>query len=301
VTEEAESLRVEDINPYQWLSHGGSGYVERSPSGHGSRKTRVDTMKLSKIKTAVGIIRTVRNWPVWFSYFFGMSKGEGTVVYELNSGVKLKLPAKGPDAGIVSDVWVKKVYTPAGFSIEDGDTVFDIGAHVGVFSIFAAKAAKNVKVYSFEPFHENFKLLKENVSMNDATNIVAVNKAIADKSDRRELYISPDNQGGNSFYGGGQHTSKNLVPTISIAEFLAQNSINTIDFLKMDCEGAEYEIFFNCPANVFKKIRKISMEYHNLDDKRNSQTLANLFEKNGYSVQIGGATRIGMLYAHRLA
>jgi FkbM family methyltransferase len=257
-------------------------------------------MKISRVKTAIGVVLTVRNWPTWFSCkILGMNKEKETVVYELNSGVKYKLPYKAPDAAIISEVWVNKVYTPRGFAINDGDTVLDIGAHAGVFSIFAAKAAKNVKVYSFEPLPETFGLLRENISMNGITSVVAINKAVSDTSGQRELFVSSVSPGCNSLYIG-EGLPKITVPTISLAEFLAQNSINTIDFLKMDCEGAEYEIFFNCPANVFKKIRKISMEYHNLDDKRNSQALVKLLEKNGYTVRIGkDMGTLGMLYAYR--
>ena len=58
------------------------------------------------------------------------------------------------------------------------------------------------------------------------------------------------------------------------------------DILKIDCEGAEFEILYNLPQEYFKRIEKIRLEYHNhlSDKKNNSEYLMEFLKKNGFKV-----------------
>ena len=69
----------------------------------------------------------------------------------------------------------------------------------------------------------------------------------------------------------------------------------------MDCEGAEYPILFNASSDILKRIQKISMECHNVDEKNNVDNLRSFLEKNGFSVKIkfGEKPNYSMLYAMR--
>lgn len=69
------------------------------------------------------------------------------------NGLKFKIrELEKSDFDIVQGVLIKKEYTQDNFKINKNDTVIDIGAHIGTFSIYAARAAKNVTVYSYEHF-----------------------------------------------------------------------------------------------------------------------------------------------------
>ena len=70
-----------------------------------------------------------------------------------------------------------------------------------------------------------------------------------------------------------------------------REKINSIDFLKLDCEGAEYEILFKCPDKILNRIKIISMEYHEIDKKRNKKTLIRFLKSKGFKV-ISGDTKI---------
>jgi FkbM family methyltransferase len=140
---------------------------------------------------------------------------------------------------------------------------------------------------------ENFALLKENLAMNGITNVIAYPYAVSDKTGTKELHMNAANTGGHSFYGEGE--AKN-VGTISLADLMQLNGLDRIDFLKMDCEGAEYEILFGCPASVLSRIGRIAMEYHNLGEGRNCGAMTAFLERNGFKVH-GGAQ--GMIYAVR--
>jgi FkbM family methyltransferase len=73
----------------------------------------------------------------------------------------------------------------------NGDTVVDVGAHVGVFSIYLAKKYPFITVYAVEPDPLNYACLKRNIDLNAATNVIAVNKAVTGDGRRTTLYVDP--------------------------------------------------------------------------------------------------------------
>lgn len=195
-------------------------------------------------------------------------------------------------------MWLYKSYKPDNFEINQKDTVVDIGAQIGVFSIFAAYYTKKGRIFSFEPVPENFKLLKNNISLNNVKNVFPINKAISDKKGKENIFLNETNTGGHSFFQNDASQSKIEVSTISLNDFIKMYNIKKIDFLKIDCEGAEYKILFACSKETLSLIKKISMEYHNIKGKKNVKTLKKFLEKNGFKVIIMPDT-YPMLYAYK--
>ena len=189
-------------------------------------------------------------------------------------------------------------YTPKGFEIAEDDLVVDIGAHIGIFSIFAAQFAKNGQVYGFEPIRENFELFERNVGMNAARNILPINKAISNMKGVGEMFLSRDNTGGHSFHRCWSAKKSVNVQMTTLEDFIDDNRISHVDFLKMDCEGEEYRILNDCPDRVLGMIRKISMESHNIDDDRNVSHLESVLVAKGFTVRIR-SDGCSMLYAKR--
>ncbi len=75
-----------------------------------------------------------------------------------------------------------------------------------------------------------------------------------------------------------------------------------MDFLKIDCEGAEYDILFDCPKSILNIIKKIAMEVHTLDKKRNMSIMADFLKKEGFDIEIkpiGDGSLINLVYAVR--
>ena len=71
----------------------------------------------------------------------------------------------------------------------EGDTVIDVGAHVGVVSIYLAKKFPFIKVYAIEPDPLNYVCLTRNIEANRVTNVFAINKAISGDGRKRTLYV----------------------------------------------------------------------------------------------------------------
>ena len=79
---------------------------------------------------------------------------------------------------------------------------------------------------------------------------------------------------------------KQTVNCVTIQDFCREQGIHKIDLLKMNCEGAEYEIFEGCSPGDFQRMPRIRLEYHYLDEtKRNGPWLAKFLESKGYYIE----------------
>jgi len=234
-----------------------------------------------KIKAGIMTIGIVKNWPTFILDHFKMINSE-YIIYKLRNGVHYKIKARELHRYMITESWIHKCYTKY-FEVEDDYIVFDIGANIGAFSMLAAHYAKNGMVYSFEPEKESFGLLKENVDLNNFKNIELINKAVSNKTGISNFYISNTNAGGHSLYSS-RADKKITIPTISFEEFIEKNKIKKIDFLKMDCEGCEYDILYNCSNETFKKIKYISMETHKIEGKSKAIEMAEFLRMKGFMV-----------------
>ncbi len=252
-----------------------------------------------KIRQCLEVIRIIKNFPLYFANYFKLVNKK-YIIYKLRNGIKYKTRSGTTDRGIINEIFIYKEYNPRGFEIKKDDVVIDIGGHIGIFTILASKLAENGKIYVFEPMPENFNLLLENIRINNRSNVVAFKKAVASKNEKKDLFLSEgENKGGNSFYKKNENSRKIEVETLAFQDFIKKNKIKKIDFLKMDCEGGEYDILFKCPKETLKKISKISMEYHNLSNKNNGERLKAFLEKSGFIVIKKELRKRGMIYAKR--
>tara|TARA_Y100000310_G_scaffold344875_1_gene460187 strand:+ start:7609 stop:8415 length:807 start_codon:yes stop_codon:yes gene_type:complete len=266
---------------------------------------------IDKLRSGLGMIRTIKNFPLYLGDYFKLVKGK-EVIYKLRNGINLKVRAGTTDREAMNEVCIYNVYGFGGFEVGEGDTVLDIGGHVGSFSILVAKRNKSGKVFVFEPDDVNFRILNENLKMNHIENVLPVKKAVSFKNGKKELFLD-SNQEAHSFFSKSKNPEKISVDVISLSLFLKKEKIEKVDFLKMDCEGAEYEILYNLSDSDLEKIKKISMEYHNLNNmlvKRgleasapadyNGEDLTMFLRKKGFEVKVKVyGPRRGMIFAKR--
>ncbi len=246
---------------------------------------------MNELRLIIGVFKTVKNWPDYISDYFGWTKKKN-LTYLLRNGIKIKTRARTADRGIINEIYVLELYTPKGMEIGKNDVVLEIGAHIGSFSVYSSKKAK--KVYSFEPMPENFELLKQNIKLNRCINVQPIQKAVSDKKETAGFFISKVNTGGHSLFSD-ENGRRIKVQTITLKDFFEEYEVSKIDFLKMDCEGAEYRILYTCPPEILDKISKISMEYHNVKGE-SIQKLKKFLETKNFKV----STTTGefpMLYA----
>lgn len=206
-------------------------------------------------------------------------------VIRLKNGVKLKY---GPLMDLsavpaVVEIWHEQPYTPKNFEIGPQDVVFDLGANVGNFSIYAAQRTAGA-VYSFEPVPANFALLSENARLNNADNIVPINAAVTATPGSISLNLSAASTAHSivkSEYSSGQTIT---VKSVNLEEFCREQNIGKIDFLKVDCEGAENEIILNLSDAFVNNIDKIVLEYHERFTGLDHGEISRFLAKRGFAV-----------------
>lgn len=208
----------------------------------------------------------------------------------LSNGVTLTAPPDVTLEGLVVEVFHYGAYAPGEqFQISPGDTVFDIGANVGVFAVWAALHDPSVKVYAFEPASENFRHLQRNIEANGLDNIVPLQCAVSDSDGELTLYLHEHGAMHTMFkdVADGLHRSQAVdlggetVPAWSLDSLLDKYEVERCDFLKIDCEGAEYAIFDGLSDQGWSRIAKISAEYHNYGEHR-GEDLQRTMRDNGF-------------------
>ncbi len=235
---------------------------------------------LKHLKYVLYSIKTVKNWPIFLLNYIGLINSHNAT-YILRNKIKIKsMDELG--ASLVFLAIIRKDYG----KITDNSTVVDIGANIGTFSIFAAFSAKNTKVYAYEPADETFTLLKENVETNHLENTIKLFKlGVSGRKETRQFYLS-EKSVWHSFYQTDEKQSVREISCISMKDVFNDNNIKTIDVLKLDCEGAEYEILYNIPDEYFSRIKNIRMEYENKSKKNhNIISLIDFLEEKGFKVE----------------
>jgi FkbM family methyltransferase len=169
--------------------------------------------------------------------------------------------------------------------MQDYRTIVDIGANMGSFAVYAALVCPNSKIYCFEPEERNFGVLMQNIAINSLEERVhAFQCAVASSSGYRTMAIGPSPL--NSLVKKDVWESRQTVRCTTLREIFRQQELETIDLLKMNCEGAEYEILAGCTHTDFERMPRIRLEYHNLDTaKQNGNWLAKYLKGQGYQIE----------------
>ncbi len=127
--------------------------------------------------------------------------------------------------------------------LREGMTVLDVGAHVGYYTLLAAKlVGPKGKVYAFEPEPENFKILQANIASNGYENIRLIHQAVGDRTGRVQFFLSRQGNDRHSIFVSKRESSREAcldVPAVSLDDFLATQDWPHVDLIKMDIEGAE--------------------------------------------------------------
>jgi len=221
---------------------------------------------------------------------------------EFRDGMRITLRGAYSDYRVVLENAIWDIYGwDHPFDKNRALTIIDIGAHIGTFAVVMGKRYPNATIYAFEPFIENFKLLTKNIQDSKITNVRAQMKAIAGKRGEVNLNISSSNTGAHSIIF--QQDGLTSVEAIPLSDVFATYNISTCDFLKVDCEGAEYDILLSTPGDVLNKIQTIVMEYHN-SDKHNQSEIVTYLKGHGFKIEYFGESvteplTIGVLRAEK--
>lgn len=249
----------------------------------------------NKIKILLIAKKLFKNWYLYPLVYFNLIK-QSHVIFETKNGLKITLRVNSTDLMAFTHVWLIQEYSAPGFELHNDDIILDIGAHIGLFSLFASQFCKNGKIFCFEPIKENYEELVNNIKINNIKNIISFNCAVSNKTEKIKIYLNDDESGHSMFLENSNYVE---VDSISIIDILQKNAIDKCNFLKLDCEGAEYEIINLLSENYLQRIEKTVIEYHMADTKPELlQNLENTLKRNFFEIKTKKLfSDIGFLFA----
>lgn len=162
-------------------------------------------------------------------------------------------------------------------TVEPGDIVIDAGAWIGDFAAYASVRGASA-VYAFEPAEQTFKILQKTAELNK--NIIPVQKGLSNENTNAVLSINAGgNSGGNTLRIKGNETpeSSETVETVRLDDFVRENNIQRVDFIKADIEGFERHMLAGAQETLRTFAPKLALcTYHLPDDP---QVMAELILK----------------------
>jgi FkbM family methyltransferase len=209
------------------------------------------------------------------------------------SGFRMKINWQD-HRSFVHGTWEPEVVNAVEKVVRPGMTTLDVGAYSGFYTLLLSKlAGRDGRIISFEPLPANFRLLQENIALNQCRNILAVNKALGDRTEQMEMTV----RGSESALmrrrtpeAGGAATMN--VPVVSIDDFLMDANL-AVDFIKMDAEGAEGLILEGARNTIARCHPTLVVELHYFEFDRENHPAIRQLAAWDYEVEwlnIGGCT-----------
>ncbi|MCL9682476.1 FkbM family methyltransferase [Legionella maioricensis] len=255
---------------------------------------------------------------------------------------------------LIYEIFYQSSYLLNCLTLKPGSIIIDVGAHIGLFSLFALRQCEyDALIYSFEPIPATFECLKRNLAQfKDQTRLY--NMGISDVSEECSVEFTLFGRDTTTAtYKPGDKFISNYNPLLnyetllkiskvrdkllyyqlkflpfmrnylikrnfkkrtaekkvqctltSLGHFIEKNGINHIDFIKIDVEGAEFEVVKSIKPSQFSMIKQLCIEVHNIDNR--VEHLATYLQEQGYLTEIHRNSiyeRLGynqhMIYAKR--
>ena len=213
-------------------------------------------------------------------------------ILEVN-GYKMRV-MKG-DPGISQELQTFRTHEPLSTKLiadllQKGMTCLDIGANIGYYVLLESKIVGNEgKVLAIEPSPPNYECIKNNLDLENTTNVNAYNFAAGDTEGEIRFFINKRSNGCKVLLEGEKPPNRpgiiTNVPIKMIDNFLEEIKIDHIDFVRMDVEGYELNIFEGMKNTIKKSKPIIQLEVHKGRmgiEKTNK--FFEFFENNGYEI-----------------
>lgn len=197
---------------------------------------------------------------------------------------------------ILEEIYVKGAYS----QYIDGKkdlTIIDFGANIGLWTHYAQQSAKTI--FSVEPSEEHFECLVTMKVSNDFNNVIPIKQAIANSNGTAKFYHNAN----TTMFSLKREVSQGEyeeVETITLDKFFTDNKIEHVDFIKMDIEGAEAEVFGGEGFDKVKdKIDVIMGEFHQWSNV-NPSLFKSYFTDRGFSFDWVDKTKASLFIAERI-
>ncbi len=237
----------------------------------------------------------------------------------LPNGMTVAYQSKAELLQFYEDIFEKETYTSHGIALADGTTVFDVGANIGLFTVFVAHRVENARVLAFEPAPPLFEILAAN-TLWCRGEVLLFDCGLADREGTAELTFYPRTSGMSSFHadrGEERETLRTLFhnraeeglpgieevlrsesrlldrrleaevytrPLRTLSSVVAEVGVSRIDLLKIDVEKSEAEVLAGIAERDWPKIRQIVAEVHDLGGRL--AEIADGLRSRGFAVTV---------------
>lgn len=249
---------------------------------------------MKKIKYIIPILEILGKTSNWFevvSLYFKPRE----IVMRMTDGIQFKIN-NFHNLISIKEVFVNKEYLIKKIKPK---TVIDIGANLGDSSVFFGLTYPKAKVIAYEPSVSVYKLLEYNLKQNNLENVLSFKLGVGSKQGKVSFYEN-EQSGLSSMYGTASKSKKSTISITTLTKIFKVNKIKKCDLLKVDCEGAEYDIILNMDKSTLSRINNMVIEYHEGATKHDRNDLINFLKNNKFKVKVKGHNiekNIGIIYA----
>ena len=246
------------------------------------------------------LVSVFSNWPLHLGAKWGLL-GRRTIVLKTRSGWQMEVPWRLQHT--FKEIFLYGAYRHPQLlaQLPEKPVVMDIGGNVGFFSLFALDVRPRARCFTFEPMPGNFAQLRRNQQLNPKADwrlfeaaVAGLNGTVRISSPTGDPLVTDafiENLRKAPLSASGAQVE---VAACTLETIFAREGIEHCDWLKLDCEGAEYEILYRTPASLFDRVSAITMETHFLDGpQNNARSLGNHLESLGFDFWLSG----DMVYA----
>ncbi len=237
--------------------------------------------------------------------------------YDLPNGMTVFHLNKSETEFVYREIFDEQTYLQGGITLNEGSTIMDVGANIGMFTLFAARECKNAKIYAFEPIEPVFNILKKNVELYDI-DVELFKCGISDVSRTEDITYYPNVSIMSGRYADNKEDHENIKLAIlhdmqesgnqseiseqeidelveerlrseiyncelkTISEVIEEKGIERIDLLKIDVEKSELDIIKGISDAHWGRIGQIVLELHDINGRLDE--VKSLLEQKGYQV-----------------
>jgi FkbM family methyltransferase len=241
-----------------------------------------------KPSTVVEILRRLNNWPEVFS-LKRASGGRRLSLLSTRDGVEILLRRGCDDWAVFREIFLRNAYGRSLAHLRElpeGSIVLDLGGNIGCFSLRAVSLNPGILAHSYEPGPPNLRLFQLNLLANPslAARVELHPDAVAGSASEAQWSFDESNAGGSSLYGR-QNGATHPVTVRAFADVVAALP-NPIGLVKIDIEGAEYDLLRHTPVEVWSRIAAFTIEFHqDPSGQMNQEQARDRVRALGYTVE----------------
>lgn len=205
------------------------------------------------------------------------------------------------DRSVWAEIFDHQEYRAAEERLKGARVIFDIGAHAGFFALYARALNPKAKIVCVEPEQNNIDAIRDHLKKNNKqVGVLIIEGALASKSGTYGLMVARDSHNHQVTSMDKAPKGARQVQGFTLKELIKEASVDCVDLLKMDIEGAEMDIVLKWGQQDFALIKSLILEYHG--GPSSAARLRGILKKNGFGVQVFPSkfdAKMGILFARK--